>query len=258
MKIYHTETQEDYDALMAELERQGCKWLSGQKPTEVTTNWKSYLSETCVGVNKKVVAYAKKNYYTLRYPDVSIIKYRAKVDEKMRFTKKNVLNLTDKWIENKTVSFQELQNQIKELDDTPEKVAVPKFVAEWYESQTSSGYNIRRMIEDLLNGSVSEEVVLIWLSRNYSKYGLRDRFDLLALIRINGYTIEPEKLYYIPLPHLETSDGIQQVLSQRKGDKNYFASRPNDKLKQQFTKEELEQVPEIYKSYAELIVEEEE
>ena len=64
--------------------------------------------------------------------------------------------------------------------------------------------------------------------------------------------------YYIPLPDLETSDGIQQVLSQRKGDKNYFASRPAETLKQRYTKEEIAQVPEIYKYYATLIEEEEE
>lgn len=58
----------------------------------------------------------------------------------------------------------------------------------------------------------------------------------------DGYTIEPEQLYYIPLPHLETSDGIQQVLSKRsKNGRHYFASRPNDKLKQRYTQAELEQ-----------------
>ena len=70
---------------------------------------------------------------------------------------------------------------------------------------------------------------------------------------LNGYTIEPEQLYYIPLPDLETSDGKQQVLSKRD---TYFASRPNEKLKQRYTKEEIAQVPEIYKYYATLIEEE--
>lgn len=173
----------------------------------------------------------------------------------MKFTKENVCGLIGRYRTHRNGAYRlhDLEKAVMNLDDTPEKVVVPKFVAEWYESQTSSSYNIRRMIEDLLNGSVSKEVVLIWLSRNYSKYGLRDRFDLLALIRINGYTIEPEQLYYITLPDLETSDGIQQVLSKRKNGTNYFASRPNKKLKQRFTKEELEQVPEIYKPYAKLI-----
>lgn len=37
-----------------------------------------------------------------------------------------------------------------------------------------------------------------------------------------------------------------------------FVSRPNENLKQRYTKEELERVPEIYKPYAKPIEEEEE
>ena len=33
MTIYHTETEEDYNSLMVELEKQGHEWLSGHKPT---------------------------------------------------------------------------------------------------------------------------------------------------------------------------------------------------------------------------------
>lgn len=257
MKIYHTETQADYDALMVELERQGCKWFSGRKPIEATTHWKLYSSETCVKIDKKVISYNEKGYYAMRYPTVPITKYKAKADEKMKFTKDNVYKLFTQYRKDGDHSLNDLQDEILKLDDTPEKVVVPKFVAEWYESQTSSSYNIRRMIEDLLNGSVSKEVVLIWLSRNYSKYGLRDRFDLLALIRINGYTIEPEKLYCIPLPHLETADGTKQYLT-KSGSGNYFALSPCVGQKQRYTKEELERVPEIYKSYATPVEEEEE
>ena len=172
----------------------------------------------------------------------------------MKFTKENVCGLIGRYRTHRNGAYRlhDLEKAVMNLDDTPEKVVVPKFVAEWYESQTSSSYNIRRMIEDLLNGSVSKEVVLIWLSKNYSKYGLRDRFDLLALIRINGYTIEPEKLYCIPLPHLETADGTNQYLT-KSGSGNYFAFSPCVGQKQRYTKEELERVPEIYKPYAKLI-----
>ena len=72
----------------------------------------------------------------------------------------------------------------------------------------------------------------------------------------NGYTIEPEQLYYIPLPDLETSDSKQQVLSKHKNYACYFACCPSKKLKQRYTKEELEQVPEIYKQFAKPIEEE--
>lgn len=249
MKIYHTETQADYDALMVELERQGCTWATGDKMTELTKNWKRNSSETCVRVDKKVVMYDEKGYFTWKYPEVPIQKYKAKAEEKMKFTKENVEKVIDEYFQE--ADFEpcgDLIAGVYNLDDTPEKVVVPKFVAEWIESE--KGYNIWRMIEDLRNGNSLEKSVINWLEEKYPKYGLRDSFDLLALMRIKGYTIEPEQLYYIPLPDLETSDGIQQVLSKRENGTNYFASRPNESLKQRYTKEELERVPEIYKPFA--------
>ncbi|MCC9273711.1 MAG: hypothetical protein K8V42_05410 [Enterococcus aquimarinus] len=83
MKIYHTETQADYDALMVELEAEGCKWFSGRKPTEATENWKANSSETCVRVDKKVAMYDKKSLYTRNYPDVPITEYKA-ADQEMK------------------------------------------------------------------------------------------------------------------------------------------------------------------------------
>ena len=171
----------------------------------------------------------------------------------MRFTKENVLNLTDKWIENKTVSFQELQNQIKELDDTPEKAVVPKFVAEWIEYSRSEGAELSNMLacykdfrDKVLKTETDGEKAVQWYVDN--PYKFIQAYE-------DGYTIEPEKLYYIPLPHLETSDGLQQVLSKRENGTNYFAWRPTESVQQRYTKEELERVPEIYKPYAKPIEE---
>ena len=249
MKIYHTETQAEYDALMVELERQGCKWSTGDKTTELTKNWERNSNKTCVSVDKKVVMYDKKSYYTRKHPEVPIQKYKAKAEDKMRFTKENVLNLTDKWIENKTVSFQELQNQIKELDDTPEKVVVPKYVADYLEDCKKRNIKLVSALCPFKMGYGKE--IELWFDNE-------DNNRLFALAWSNGYEVEKEPLYYIPLPHLKTSDGIQQVLSKRKNGTNYFASRPNEKLKQRYTKEEVSQVPEIYKLYAKLIEEEDE
>ena len=81
MKIYHTETQADYDALMIELEEQGCKWYSGDRMTELTKHWERNSSETCVRVDKKVVVYDKKSYYKEDYPNIPIIKYKAQAEE---------------------------------------------------------------------------------------------------------------------------------------------------------------------------------
>ena len=251
MKIYHTETQEDYDALMVELESQGCKWLSGRKPTETTKNWKLNSSETCVRVDKKMAMYDKKSYYTWYYQYVPITKYKAKADEKMKFTKENVgklFNEHDKYI---CFSFNDLRDEILKLDDAQEKVVVPKFVAEWIQSYLNEGGTPIDVLGSLMSfhASFVDESVIRWFKKNS---------ETMLKALINGYTIEPEKLYYIPLPHLETSDGIQQVLSKSRNGNYYFANRPSEILKQRFTKEEIAQVPEIYKPYAKPIEEEEE
>ncbi|WP_373761239.1 hypothetical protein [Jeotgalibaca porci] len=91
MKIYHTETQADYDALMVELEAQGCTWSFGMKLSE-SNNW--YVNEdlTCIRVYDSEVNQASLNYYKEEYPDIPITKYKAKVNE-MKFTKDNVLEV---------------------------------------------------------------------------------------------------------------------------------------------------------------------
>ena len=251
MKIYHTETQRDFDALMIELEEQGCKWSSRRKPTEATTNWKMNSSETCVKVDEKVVLYARKSFYTWEHPYIPITTYKAKADEKMKFTKDNVYKLFSQYRKCADYSLNDLQDEIFKLDDKPEKVFVPKFVADWIQSYLNEGGTPIDVLGSLMSfhASFVDESVIQWFKKNS---------ETMLKALTNGYTIEPEKLYYIPLPHLKTLDGIQQVLSKRKNDTNYFASRPNEKLKQRYTKEELEQVPEIYKPYATLIEEEEE
>ena len=150
MKIYHTETQEDYDALMVELEKQGCKWFSGRKPIEATTHWKIYSSETGVKIDKKVISYNEKGYYAMIYPSIPIIKYKAKVkvkvDEKMRFTKENVYKVFSQYRKCADYSLNDLQDEILKLDDTPKKVVVPKFVAEWIERKKEKGTELQTML----------------------------------------------------------------------------------------------------------------
>ncbi len=265
MKIYHTETQADYDALMVELERQGCAWSFRRKLLEVN-NWRIHEHLTCLRVYGSKVNHASLNYYKEEYPDTPITKYKAKADEKMKFTKENVYKVFSQYRKDSNFPFNDLQDEIKELDDTPEKAIVPKCFDEWFKEikvkypspdsakkfallklcQRGFGYYFERANDEKIS-----------FESELGKWMLKNTFLAIDAV-LNGYTIEPEQLYYIPLPHLETSDGIQQVLSKRKGDKHYFANRPNDKLKQRFTKDELERVPAIYKPYAKPIEEEDE
>ena len=132
----------------------------------------------------------------------------------MKFTKENVINLTDKWIENKVgiisfqdlqnqiISFQDLQNQIKELDDAQEKAVVPKCFDEWFKEieATYSNPDIAKTFalwklcqqgfghgyEDVHSEKIPYETDLgKWLFKN----------KMLAIDAVlNGYTIEPEKV----------------------------------------------------------------
>ena len=169
----------------------------------------------------------------------------------MKFTKENVgklFNEHDKYI---CFSINDLRDEILKLDDTPEKVVVPKYIAEWIQSYLNEGGTPIDVLGSLMSfhASFVDESVIQWFKKNS---------ETMLKALTNGYTIEPEQLYYIPLPDLETSDGIQQVLSKRKNHEHYFACCPSKKLQQRYTKDELEQVPEIYKPYAKPIEEEEE
>ena len=77
MKIYHVETQEDYDALMSELEDKGCKWLSGYKLTS-KKYWKSYKENTCIVISAKDVVFMDIEQSKNKYPNIPIIEYKSK------------------------------------------------------------------------------------------------------------------------------------------------------------------------------------
>ena len=200
MKIYHTETQEDYDALMAELEAKGIEWANGNEMTAGIEEWKAYGSRTCVRVEGTDAFYCEKAYYTSAYHDVQIIKYKAKVDEKMKFTKENVgklFNEHDKYI---CFSLDDLQDEILKLDDTPEKVVVPKCFDEWFKeieaiysipdsAKTFALWKLCRQgfghgYEDVHGKKIPYETDLgEWLFKN----------KMLAIDAVlNGYTIEPD------------------------------------------------------------------
>ena len=77
MRIYHTATQEDYDALMTEFEENGYYWASGNKPTE-EFNYKKYTSATTVTACKDVIRYSCVRYEMEFNPEEPIIEYKAK------------------------------------------------------------------------------------------------------------------------------------------------------------------------------------
>ena len=84
MKIYHTATREDYDALMVELESQGFKWPNGEKPTE-QFNYEEYTSETTITTYaySDIIRYSSVKDDMEFSPDEPIIEYKSKGDNQM-------------------------------------------------------------------------------------------------------------------------------------------------------------------------------
>lgn len=83
MKFYHVETQEDYDALMSELDEQGYKWRGGSS-LKGENGWEFFGKETVILVQSlEEVSCSDKDCYTSVYPNEEIITYKAPKKEKI-------------------------------------------------------------------------------------------------------------------------------------------------------------------------------
>lgn len=88
------------------------------------------------------------------------------------------------------------------------------------------------------------------------RYNFLDELPLETLLILTQYILTPfEKrgevkvnYYKIPLPNLFTTNEQQQYLTFK--DDTYFASKFNEKLKQTFNEQELEDVPKFYRNLA--------
>ncbi|KGL45048.1 hypothetical protein EP56_05680 [Listeriaceae bacterium FSL A5-0209] len=74
MIIYHTETQEDYDALMVEFEGKGVTWFGGEKPT-YKSKWNEYKMYTCIEIDGNKITYADYDYFITKGSKIE--KYKA-------------------------------------------------------------------------------------------------------------------------------------------------------------------------------------
>ncbi|EDN7640290.1 DUF3310 domain-containing protein [Listeria monocytogenes] len=78
MKLYHTETQEDYNALMVELEEEGYRWNEKETPREHNC-WNVFKKDTVVIREYDIyLVFTSKAYCERVHPDEPIQKYKAK------------------------------------------------------------------------------------------------------------------------------------------------------------------------------------
>lgn len=83
------------------------------------------------------------------------------------------------------VAIGDVLKNLRELDE-PEKVIIPKFVADWIEEARKTTYNIRGAIEMAPNGRAKD-----WLELK--------NVNIFAEAWVNGYAVEKEKRYLVKL-----------------------------------------------------------
>ncbi len=81
MKLYHTETREDYKALMDELDSKGIKWYGGQKPHEFD-GFEMHESKTIFKISDNTISYFSMSSYKNNYNEFELIEYKAEKDVK--------------------------------------------------------------------------------------------------------------------------------------------------------------------------------
>ncbi|EHQ3540424.1 DUF3310 domain-containing protein [Listeria monocytogenes] len=82
MKIYHTETQEDFDALLEELKNERYSWFFGEViPSYDSELWERYKQDTVVHIEEDGVSWGSLSYAKYLHPNTPIQKYKAKQDK---------------------------------------------------------------------------------------------------------------------------------------------------------------------------------
>ena len=125
MKLYHTQTREDYKALMDELESKGVKWIDGQKPHEFD-GFKEYESEMVFKVSDNTISYFSMSFYKNNYNEFEVIEYKAEKSEKdIKISNESVLEIIENLVQATNLkSFYSLQKAKHNLDRLIEKMEV--------------------------------------------------------------------------------------------------------------------------------------
>ena len=90
--------------------------------------------------------------------------------------------------------LEEVKNIISQIHE-PQKVVVPKFVAEWIEGSKRSGWHLQKALYRMDD----DEKVGDW---SYDENGdlIFEKVDIFARAWLDGYEVEKEKLYTVEIP----------------------------------------------------------
>ncbi|EGO2507201.1 DUF1642 domain-containing protein [Enterococcus faecalis] len=221
---YHVKTQEAYDSLMTILETLGCRWLTGDKPTEFDIFHKLGAATVIeVDGKKKKLKYTDTHNFKqiIEIDGVSLIEWPAvALKEKIEVSKE-----FDEWVQNSKEAHIDYKSwciwQIAKMGWD-----------HWLEDPITD--------EELLPSKGFE-----WTEE------VEENKELHTRAILEGYTVKKEPMYEIPLPYAINATRKQQYLSYDTEKNHFVCAAKSDKLKHHFTEKELkEKVPEFYRELA--------
>lgn len=131
------------------------------------------------------------------------------------------------------------------VESKAQKVVLTETIAKWLENLKNRQHTLYGVlltyIEDVNkpNSKIDFDVLLA------NGYSIQ---EIIARAYLDGYEIEPDKRYRIPLPGMTDTDGEPLYLTHIS---NRFIARPlNNTLRQAWKKEHLKYIPEFYRSLA--------
>lgn len=124
------------------------------------------------------------------------------------------------------VTINRVVGDLKQLDE-PQKVMIPRFIADWIVQAKEDGYNIAGAIHEAPKGEVDD-----WLEL--------ENADIFAEAWVNGYHIEKEKRYFVKMKDLETGFNL---LNRHKTENYWIFSSKDESVTYQVchTRKELEE-----------------
>lgn len=172
----------------------------------------------------------KKDKWWLKQ-EISEFFWRAEIDDNLNIQDANLI-------------FDKIDDVIDQLDE-PKKPVIPQFVADWFESNKeglADAFTFRQTTYPKKPLDERDDIDN-WFANT------DDVMDILVIMK-NGYEVEKEVLWEIPIPFTVTSSGRIQYLIYDPKAKTYLANRKNGQLKQTFNAKDLASVPTPYRHYA--------
>lgn len=132
------------------------------------------------------------------------------------------------------ISKKSVLNIISQIHE-PQKVVVPKFVAEWIErhKKSFSDASAIDMYDNLTSDNKSGYYHEVWLWVNAHHH------DFIRAWH-DGYEVEKEKLYTVIIPHSQNHRGQVQYLC-KQGKNWFFCGNDINRFKTKFTKVQIEE-----------------